>query len=221
MITPRHESATESGQLVDPQSTTNAFVASAVSGPAGAKVVEPNGAYRADDTRASGTTGEEHVWESRYSARNFLVRTVVAAAITVIWAVVAFDVWGLRWSQYRFLATWLGFAMLAYWAYLGYRLIRAQQSHHYRLTTRRLFVSNGFIRRRVDQIELIRIKDLFLQQAMFDQWLDVGTVVVVSSEQTLPKAALLGVDHPQVVMDLIWDHARREQDRKTTAIEQV
>jgi Bacterial PH domain len=82
-------------------------------------------------------------------------------------------------------------------------------------------VANGFLRRRVDQIELVRVKDLYLQQTMMSQWLNVGTVVVVSSELTLPRAALFGIDRPQVVMDLIWQYTRREQDSKTTAIEQV
>ena len=56
---------------------------------------------------------------------------------------------------------------------------------------------------------------------MIDQRLDVGTVVVISSEPTLSKAAVFGIDRPEIIMDLIWQHTRREQDRKTTAIEQV
>jgi uncharacterized membrane protein YdbT with pleckstrin-like domain len=141
--------------------------------------------------------------------------------MTVLWAVLAFDVWGLGWSDYGFLAKLVGVVTVLFWAYLGFRLIRAWHSHHYRLTTRRLFVSSGFFRRRVDQIELLRIKDLYVHQSIIQQWLDVGTVVVVSSEQTLPKAALLGVSRPQSIMDLIWQQARREQDRTATAVEQI
>jgi hypothetical protein len=44
---------------------------------------------------------------------------------------------------------------------------------------------------------------------------------VVSSEQSLPKAAVVGIERPQSVMDMIWQNARREQDRKTTAIQNV
>jgi hypothetical protein len=135
--------------------------------------------------------------------------------------VLAFEVWGLGRSDHRFLAYLLGIASLAFWAYIGLRMLRAQHSHHYRLTMRRLFISGGFFRRRVDQIELIRIKDLYLKQSMIDQWLNLGMVVVVSSEQTLPRASLLGIERPQYVMDLIWQHTRREQDRKATAIEQI
>jgi uncharacterized membrane protein YdbT with pleckstrin-like domain len=149
------------------------------------------------------------------------VRAIVAGLLTVVWAVLAWDARGQFRSDYRFLAMVLGIAALVFWAYLGLRILRARYSHHYRLTTRRLFVSSGLFRRRVDQIELIRIKDLYVQQSMINQWLDVGTVVVISSEPTLSKASVFGIDRPRLVMDLIWQHARCEQDRKTTAIEQV
>ena len=45
-----------------------------------------------------------------------------------------------------------------------YRMILARYSHYYRLTTRRLFVSTGFVHRRRDQMELLRVKDVFTRQ---------------------------------------------------------
>jgi hypothetical protein len=62
---------------------------------------------------------------------------------------------------------------------------------------------------------------LYVQQSMVGHWLDVGTVIVVSSEQSLPRAAIVGMRRPQAVMDLIWQHARQEQERKTTGVERV
>ena len=221
MVTATNETTTESSAPGRPALTTDVVAAPDVPASASARVSDAEAARGARDAPSDGIGGEYQVWEARYSPWNFLVRSIAAALLTAIWAVLAFDVWALERSDYRFLATLLGFATLAFWAYLGFRMLRAYQSHHYRLTTRRLFVSSGFFRRRVDQIELIRIKDLYVQQTMINHWLDVGTVVVVSSEQTLPRAALVGINRPQLVMDLIWQHTRREQDRKTTTIEQV
>ena len=110
---------------------------------------------------------------------------------------------------------------MVFWIHLGYQLIRAYRSHYYRLTTRRPFVASGFFHRRVDQIELVRIKDLYTQQSMTGSWLGVGTVFVISSEQSLPRAALVGIDEPQRIMDLIWHHTRLHEDRKTTKVENV
>jgi Bacterial PH domain len=89
------------------------------------------------------------------------------------------------------------------------------------LTTRRLFVRTGFFRRRIDQIELLRVKDLFVQQTLLAKWLGLGHVIVISSEQTLPRAVLYGVDRPQSVMDLIWLKTRAELDNKTSRVERV
>jgi hypothetical protein len=196
--------------------TTNVVVAPDTAASPRVSSAEANGG--AAESRAGGEDGESLVWEANYSTRNFVGRAIAAGLITVVWAVLA---WELRGSDYRFVATLLGIAVLALWVYLGQRMLRATHGHHYRLTTRRLFVSNGLFRRRVDQIEVIRIKDLYVQQSMLNQWLDVGTVVVISSEPAWSKAAVLGVDRPHTVRDLIWQNTRREQDRRTTAIEQV
>ena len=73
----------------------------------------------------------------------------------------------------------------------------------------------------MNQLELIRIKDVYIQQSMAGDWLKIGNVVVISSEQTLPKAYLLGVDDPRRIMDLIWHHMRLEQNLKTNRINPV
>jgi hypothetical protein len=217
MTFPTNGAVTEKNLAPGGDLTNNVVAAQDVPGSAAVQVRnEPSGG---SDT--AGFLEEQPVWEARYSARNFLVRSVVAGVVTLIWAVLAIGVWTQAWPDYRFALKMLGIGFLLIWVYLGWRALRAWHSHHYRLTTRRLFVSNGFFRRRVDQIELLRVKDLYLQQSMVNQWLNVGTVVVVSSEHTLPRAALLGIHRPQLVMDLIWQYTRREQDRKTTAIEQV
>jgi hypothetical protein len=223
MATPTNQPATQSVPVNGTDLTTNAVVVPGVSAtaaaPVGVSSTEP--ATGIKETPAEAVESENLVWEAHYSLWNFLVRAILAMVLTVIWAVLALEVWGQGWSDYEFLAKLLGIVALAFWAYLGFKLLRAWQGHRYRLTTRRLFVSSGFFRRRVDQIEPLRIKDLYLQQSMINHWLDVGTVVVVSSEQTLPRAALLGIDRPHSGMDLIWQHSRIEQNRKATAIEQI
>ena len=94
-------------------------------------------------------------------------------------------------------------------------------SHHYRLSSRRLFVRTGLIRRRLDQVELLRVKDVYVTQSLMGTWLGIGHVVVISSEQTLPRATLYGIEQPRHVMDLIWLQTRGELDRKTSRIEHV
>jgi Bacterial PH domain len=225
MLTTPNEPAIGSSEAAGPElATTNVLVAPGVSANARAVAVPGVSAIEAGRESTESPVGdvepESTVWEGRYSCWNFLVRAIAAALLGALWLWLAIKVWSGS-TDYEFLKTMVSIAAVAFWVYLGYKVIRAWQSHHYRLTTRRLFVSNGFFRRRVDQIELKRVKDLYVQQTMISHWLDVGTVIVVSSEETLPRASLVGVNRPQVVMDLIWQYTRREHNQKTTAIEHV
>jgi hypothetical protein len=62
---------------------------------------------------------------------------------------------------------------------------------------------------------------VYVQQSLIGKWLAIGHVVVVSSEQTLPRAILYGIDRPEFVMDLIGLRTRAELDNRTSRIEQV
>ena len=195
------------------------------SGAAGA-IVQPM-APQTDEAEGTGpgVEGETTVWEGHYSGRNFIGRMLFGGVIIATWLVLYLNQWNATtadqargWSFWTFLA---GLAVILYWGNLGYKYLRAHRGHHYRLTNRRLFVTTGFFSRRVDQLELIRIKDVYIQQSMVGDWLNIGNVVVISSEQTLPKAYLLGIDEPRRIMDLVWHHMRIEQELKTSRINPV
>jgi len=190
-------------------------------------IVQPASMPGEVEAQGPGTEGEETVWEGRYSGRNFLGRMVFGGLLVVAWFVLIFDGWRWRTAHGNQASGWLfwtfvaGIIVAAYWANLGYRYLRARRGHHYRLTNRRLFVTTGFFHRRVDQLELLRIKDVYVQQSMVADWLGIGSVVLISSEQTLPKAYLLGIEEPRRIMDLIWHHMRLEQAQKAERINPI
>jgi hypothetical protein len=172
-----------------------------------------------------GIEGEQTVWEGHYSGRNFIGRTIFGGVLVAAWIVLLIYLWGGSQGNGRggglFWPVAGAVVVLLYWANLGYRFLRAHRGHHYRITNRRVFVTTGFFQRRVDQLELIRIKDVYVQQSMIGDWLGIGNVVLISSEHTLPKAYLLGIDEPRRIMDLVWHHMRIEQDQKTNRINPV
>jgi len=168
---------------------------------------------------APGVEGEEVVWESRYSMKNFLGRITLRALLTVAWIVLAIYTWGEGHTNLTFLTVLSGIVLGALWVGLGYRILKARYGHYYRLTTRRLFVSTGLMRRRRDQMELLRVKDVFTRQTLIERWLSLGTVVVVSTEAELPTFYLAGVNDPKRVMDLVWHCARSEREGKTVQVE--
>jgi membrane protein YdbS with pleckstrin-like domain len=168
-----------------------------------------------------GIEGEETIWEGHYSSKNFIGRLIVAGLLTLAWLYLAFKWWGDGHDGWSFWISLFGVGVGLYWLNLGIRSFQAYRGHHYRLTTRRLFVTTGFFQRRVDQIELLRIKDVYMRQSMIGEWLGIGNVVVISSERTLPKAYLLGIEDPRRLMDLIWHYMRLEQNQKAERVESV
>jgi Bacterial PH domain len=204
----------------DPFMTNNLIVAPGAPGtvPAVSSNQEESSAL-ADSS--VGIEDEQTLWEGRYSAKNFLGRAILGTFCVLAWLALALATWGFGYSALTFLTYVVGGLVLLYCCFTGFKFLCARRNYFYRLTSRRLFLTTGFFDRRVDQVELIRIKDLFMRQTLVGSWLDVGTVTLVSSEKTLPKAVLLGIEEPQRVRDLIWHHTRLERDRRTTEVERV
>jgi Bacterial PH domain len=170
---------------------------------------------------SSGLEDEQTLWEGSYSAKNFLGRAIFGALFVLGWAALALTTWGFGYSNLAFLTYATGGAVLLYCCFTAFKYVRARRNHYYRLTSRRLFLTTGIFQRRVDQVELVRVKDLFMRQTLLGSWLDLGTVIVLSSEQTLPKAVLLGIEEPHRVRDLIWHHTRLEREHRTTEVNQI
>ena len=197
----------------------------APAGDAGARPGEPISPGQ-QESLGVGTEGEVSVWTGHYSYKNFVLRTVVSRAGDDRLADPArlhspgsrhAGQGGWNWLL------WLGgIAVLVYWLTLGWQVLLARQGHHYELTNRRLFVDTGCFRRRRDQVELLRIQDVYVkQQGLLYRLLDIGTVVIETSEDRLPVHYVTGVDDPKGIMDLIWHHARKERDVRSVKVDQV
>jgi membrane protein YdbS with pleckstrin-like domain len=170
---------------------------------------------------APGTEAEQVIWEARYSMKNFIGRITFRVLLTLGLIALAIYTWGEDHANLQIVTILAGIVVGILWIGLLYRIIMARYGHYYRLTNRRLFVSTGVMRRRRDQMELLRVEDVFTRQTLFERWLSVGTVVVVSSESQLSTFYLAGVDDPKQVMDLVWNYARAERTGKAVQVDQV
>jgi len=210
--------------LVEPESS-NALYPPEGPDPAGTKPEATNA--MANDTaskegQGAGIEGEEVVWEARYAMRNFIGRVAFLIVLTVAWLALAVYTWGYRTENDLGVLTGIAGGIVAlFWLMLVYRMLQAHFGHYYRLTTRRLFVSTGLMRRRRDMMELLRVKDVYTRQSLTERWLSLGTVVVVSTERDLPTFYITGVRDPKEVMDLVWHHARAERDHRSVKVDKI
>ena len=87
-------------------------------------------------------------------------------------------------------------------------------STRYRLTTQRLFVQTGLVAKQLEEVELFRVKDVTLSQGVLQRMLGVGTVVVLSTDDTAPRLELAGLRDPMGVKEQIRGAFRAARQRE-------
>jgi DNA-directed RNA polymerase subunit RPC12/RpoP/membrane protein YdbS with pleckstrin-like domain len=92
----------------------------------------------------------------------------------------------------------------------------------YRLSTQRLFLVRGLVSRKIEELELFRVRDIQVAQSFWQRILKFGRMTVFSTDASAPRFEMLGVANPLKVKDAIRVHFRtarlRERVRPTEFI---
>ena len=73
----------------------------------------------------------------------------------------------------------------------------------YQLSEDRLFVSEGFLNIKDDEVLLYRVRDIDTRRSLWQRIFGVGTVTVMSSDKTMPMLVLKNIKDPLMVKELI------------------
>ena len=73
----------------------------------------------------------------------------------------------------------------------------------YQLSEDRLFISEGFLNIKDDEVLLYRVRDIDTRRSLWQRIFGVGTVTVISSDKTMPTLVLKNVKDPLMVKELI------------------
>lgn len=73
----------------------------------------------------------------------------------------------------------------------------------YALSDDRLFISQGFLNIKDDEILLYRVRDIDTRRSLWQRIFGVGTITVLSSDKTMPTLVLENVKDPIFVKELI------------------
>ena len=94
---------------------------------------------------------------------------------------------------------------------IGFLLILAKWIHNlgttYEVTEERLILHKGIFAKSIDEIELYRIKDIRIDFTLIEQWADIGTISIASSDETTRDGDL-------VIREVDHARARREKLRE-------
>ena len=154
---------------------------------------------------------ERLLWKGGFSARSMFGASIGAILVTVVLVLAVYRIEPLRenrlvgWTMLGIIALiWLGLIGL-----VAYRKF----AKHYEITSLRLKHRNGIFLRKIDRIEMIDIDDVSYRQGPLQAIMDVGTILLVSSDASQPNLTLAAVSNVSNVAGLI-DEARREERRK-------
>jgi uncharacterized membrane protein YdbT with pleckstrin-like domain len=88
------------------------------------------------------------------------------------------------------------------------------RSTRYELTTQRLRKTSGIFTRKLDELELYRVKDSTLEQPFLLRFFGLGNVTVVSSDATLPLVQIAAVNDAYEMREKLRLAVESERDRK-------
>jgi uncharacterized membrane protein YdbT with pleckstrin-like domain len=81
-----------------------------------------------------------------------------------------------------------------------------------------LEVETGILSRRVDQVQLFRVRDLAFHQSILNRLLDVGTVSLSSTDESLPRLEMKGVPGPRAIYRQLQDAVSKSRATQRTMI---
>lgn len=88
------------------------------------------------------------------------------------------------------------------------------KSTSYELTTQRLKISSGILNKRLDELELFRVKDYSMNQPLFLRMLGLGNLAMVTSDASTPVIAIRAIPNVEEVRELLRTAVQSERDRK-------
>jgi membrane protein YdbS with pleckstrin-like domain len=182
---------------------------------------------------AGNQPAEQELWSGTYSPKAMIGPAIGATLLTVLGLVAVVLSGGSP-------TTWmvLGIGALLVWGVLGLATLYRRLSVRYQLTTYRLFHEKGLLSRTRDRIEVIDIDDVTLTQGLIERMLDLGTIHIISSDESLKREKertagdsggairdsdfqMPGIEDARRIADLIDNTRRTERNRRGVFLENV
>jgi uncharacterized membrane protein YdbT with pleckstrin-like domain len=88
------------------------------------------------------------------------------------------------------------------------------KSTSYELTTQRLKIASGIMNRKLDELELFRVKDYAMDQPLGLRMVGLGNLTLITSDATSPTVAIRAIANVEEVREKLRTAVQSERDRK-------
>ncbi|HEX4000875.1 MAG TPA: PH domain-containing protein [Pirellulales bacterium] len=168
---------------------------------------------RSAQIRAAGDVAEQELWRGTYSYKA-MTGTLLSAILLSLAGLAALVPFHTGYAPFVILAV-----LVLLWIVVGLSMLCRRLGIRYRLTNQRFFLERGILHRVTERIEVIDIDDLQFEQNLVERMFDVGSITLTSTDKSVPKFWLQGIEHVQEVSDLIDQARRAERNRRGLYIE--
>ena len=166
--------------------------------------VEPTHVSMADDTgpHAPAENLEEIYFEGSPTLRSSLARTLFWILLATAIAAAPFVIQSRHWVK-NGVPFWAFLAAIGVGVLLVLVPILFVRAVRYRVTNYRIRFERGLLGRTIDTLELWHVDDIKLRQSLFGRILGVGTIFIVSNDETTPTLPLHGIPHPRTLFETL------------------
>ena len=81
-------------------------------------------------------------------------------------------------------------------------------------STQRLKIASGILNRKLDELELFRVKDYAMDQPLFLRMVGLGNLTLVTSDASTPTVAIRAIANVEDVREKLRTAVQSERDRK-------
>jgi hypothetical protein len=141
---------------------------------------------------------EEIYFEGSPPVRAYFDRVAIYAIISIV--LIALGVMLLR----KHIGPWWIGVLLFFIAFdLPWIPVIMAKRVRYRISNYRIDFERGLIARNIDTLELWHVEDMNFHQTMFNRILNVGTITILSRDETLPRLELRGIPNPRPLYETL------------------
>ena len=91
----------------------------------------------------------------------------------------------------------------------------------YALSKDRLFLSEGFLNIKDDEILLYRVRDIDTNRSLWQRLFGVGTVLVMSSDKSMPTLVLKNIKNPVAVKEMIHEQVEEMKIQRRVRVGEI
>ncbi|MDD6327650.1 MAG: PH domain-containing protein [Eubacteriales bacterium] len=85
----------------------------------------------------------------------------------------------------------------------------------------RFFNETGFFTTNIEEILLYRIRDISVQINLWQKIFGVGTIVLISSDKTMPSLEVKNIKNPRGVKEIMHQEIERMKDSKRIRVGEI